>query len=253
MLSGTLGDILTTLSNTLSSYPRRVPGTLFVEGREVYYVDLHSFYHQSMQIFAHNLYDFTSSVSDPLILDCGAHIGMASLYFASRYPTAKIIAYEADPHIADALKKNMNAFGLGNVTVEAKAVWITDTGVHFSIENDDSGFVKEQGTLLPSVRLRDIIAANRVELLKMDVEGAEFALIPDAAEVLVNVQKLIIEVHQLRDEGRLGELLTTLEVAGFRYVLSDLHHAVWIPTDKKPPFNETKTDKYLVSIFAWRE
>lgn len=253
MLSGTLGDILGTLSNTLSTYPRRVPGVLQLEGRPFHYVDLHSFYHQGVQIFGHHLYDFTSAIPNPLILDCGAHIGMASLYFASRNPAAKIIAFEADPQIAEALKRNVEAFGLANVSVEPKAVWISNDGVRFSIESDDSGFVKDEGTLVPSVRLKDILTVNRVELLKVDIEGAEYALFRDCANALGNVQKIIIEAHQLRREGSLAELLTILESSGFRYVLSDLHQAVWMPNENKPPFSETKTEKYLVSIFAWRE
>lgn len=253
MLSGTLGDILGTLSNTLSSYPRRVPGVLHIEGRPFQYVDLHSFYHQGIQIFANGLYDFTSSVPNPLILDCGAHIGMASLYFASRNPGARIIAFEADPKIAEALTKNVASFGLTNVAVEAKAVWTSNEGVCFSIENDDSGFVGDEGAKIPSVRLRDIIAGQKVELLKIDVEGAEYPLLKDCADVLGNVQKIIIEAHQLRREGSLAELLTVLETKGFRYVLSDLHQADWIPIENKPPFKETRTEKYLVSIFAWRE
>jgi hypothetical protein len=31
-----------------------------------------------------------------------------------------------------------------------------------------------------------------------------------------------------------------------------LHQAEWIPEFVKPPFKETRTDKYLVSVFAWR-
>lgn len=255
MLSGTLGDILGVLESTLSTYPRRVPGVIQLEGRELHYVDLHSFYHQSVQIFANNLYEFSSSTSAPLILDCGAHIGLASLYFTSRYPGCKIIAYEADPIIAQALKKNVISYGLQNVTVEAKAVWTDNSGVSFSEEFDDSGHIGAMsgGKVVPSVRLKDVISQSPIELLKMDVEGAEFALFKDCASALHNVNKIIVEVHQLRSEGKLGELLSVLESAGFRYILSDLHQAVWVTDYKKPPFSETKTDRYLVSVFAWRE
>ena len=100
MIAGTLGEILQKLSGELNNYPRRVPGELLLEGRRFRYADLHSFYHQATQLFAQRLYDFESTTPAPLILDCGAHIGMAALFFKTRYPAAQIKAFEADPAIA---------------------------------------------------------------------------------------------------------------------------------------------------------
>jgi FkbM family methyltransferase len=255
MLQGTLPEILSQLAPVISDQPRRVAGEMLLQGRPFRYADLHSFYHQAVQIFAKRLYDFESSTDTPLILDCGAHIGLASLYFATRYPGARIVSFEADPCIADMLVFNIQSFGIdAAVRAEGKAVWIDDGGAPFSFTSDDAGYVSAAaGALVPTVRLRDLIDGQDVELLKLDVEGSEFALLHDCDGALGGVSKMIVEVHRFRDEdGKLGSLLSILERNGFRYVLSDLHHAGWMETGVKPPFAECPTDKYIVSVFAWR-
>jgi FkbM family methyltransferase len=255
MLQGTLPEILDQLAPVVSEQPRRVAGEILLQGRPFRYADLHSFYYQAVQIFAKRLYEFESSTVTPLILDCGAHIGLASLFFATRYPGARIIGFEADPLIADMFAFNIRSFGLDQmVLTESKAVWIDDAGVPFSFTSDDAGHVSAAAAMLvPSVRLRDLIGGQDVELLKLDVEGSEFALLDDCDGALSRVSKMIIEVHRFRDEdGKLGSLMGILERNGFRYVLSDLHHAGWMEAGVKPPFSECPTDKYIVSVFAWR-
>jgi FkbM family methyltransferase len=255
MLQGTLPEILSQLAPIIAEQPRRIAGEMILQGRPFRYADLHSFYHQAVQIFAKRLYDFESSTDTPLILDCGAHIGLASLFFATRYPGARILSFEADPRIADMLAFNIRSFGLDQIVLpEGKAVWIDDAGAPFSFTSDDAGHVSAAAAaLVPSVRLKDLIGSQNVELLKLDVEGSEFALLHDCDDALGRVSKMIIEVHRFRDEdGKLGNLLGILERNGFRYVLSDLHHAGWMEAGVKPPFAECQTDKYIVSVFAWR-
>ena len=58
VLQGSLTEILGYLSKELPKFPRRVPGRLLADGVELRYVDLHSFYYQSLQILNHRLYEF---------------------------------------------------------------------------------------------------------------------------------------------------------------------------------------------------
>lgn len=255
-IQGGLNEILGYLSQNLQSFPRRVPGRLLVDGRELRYVDLHSFYYQSVQILSNRLYDIRTDETAPLILDCGAHIGLASLFFARRFPGATIHAFEADPAIAEVLAFNVASLGLGNVTPHARAVWTGDGGISFERSSDDSGHVAAgaAGTVtVPSVRLRDLLAGREVALLKLDVEGAEFALLRDCDGALGGVRKIVLEVHCFgQPDASLGRLLSLLEDNGFRYGLSDLHQAVWLENGEPPPFGELRTGKYLISVFAWR-
>ncbi|MBF5093445.1 FkbM family methyltransferase [Azospirillum sp. INR13] len=257
VLQGSLTEILGYLSKELPKFPRRVPGRLLADGVELRYVDLHSFYYQSLQILNHRLYEFETDEAAPLIIDCGAHIGLASLFFARRFPQATIHAFEADPAIAEVLAFNVASLKLTGVTPHAKAVWIDGGGITFERSSDDSGHVRSGGSgpdmvTVPSVRLRDLIAGRDVSLLKLDVEGAEFAILRDCDGALGGVRKILLEVHCFgQSDASLGRLLCLLEDNGFRYGLSDLHQATWMQGEK-PPFRELQTGKYLISVFAWR-
>jgi len=68
-----------------------------------------------------------------------------------------------------------------------------------------------------AVRLRSYLANEPVDLLKIDIEGAETLVLEDCADLLPNVERLFVEYHSF--EGRpqtLHQLLAVLSNAGFR-------------------------------------
>lgn len=260
VLQGNLSQILGYLSQNLKNFPRRVPGRLVIDGRELHYVDLHSFYWQALQIFHSRLYDIRTDETAPLIVDCGAHIGLASLFFAARFPQATIHAFEADPAIAQVMTANLQAHGARQVIPHAEAVWVHGAGIVFADTHDDSGHVvtggSASGVRVASFRLRDFLAGldRPVDLLKLDIEGAEFAVAGDCDGALGNVRRIIAEVHCMEHaDGTLGGLLSVLERNGFRTVMHDLHLADWLGTGNPPPFTALSTRQYIITVFAWRE
>ncbi len=257
LLEGSLDQILAVLARSVGRYPRRRPGRLRIDGKPFEFIDLHSFYHQAVQIFKSKLYGFKSQRPDPLIIDGGAHIGLASLYFSRQYPQSKIMAFEADPAIAGVLKNNLDALGCHQVEVHSKAVWIHEDGVCFDASGDDAGHVCGDGRTgkerIPSIRLRSELCGPPVDLLKLDIEGAEFDVIRDCRDVLSNVRHAIIEIHKLDDHGGcLGDLLKAFDDHNFQYVLGDLHAADWLPPSLASPFTACRTNKYIITLFAWR-
>ena len=257
IFTGSLSHALEHLKNLVKNHPRRVPGRIVIDGKTMFFADLHSFYHELTQIFADNLYGLSSPQSPSIILDCGAHVGLASIYFAMRHPNSEIYAYEADPNIFDLYERNILSLGLSRIRRHNAVIWTHNDGVKFSCSHDDAGHVSTdaQSPMLPSLRLRDVLANfEHVDLLKLDIEGAEFAVLKDCALELDKVRALIIETHNFGDDGQsLGQVLTLLEQSGFRFVLSDLHHASWLPVTDAPPFDFVKQDKYIATIFAWRK
>ncbi len=255
---GSLGEIIETISKRVNSYPRKTPGRVKIDGMSFTFADLHSFYYQVIQIFKSDLYGFKADNDNPVILDCGAHIGLASMYFAAKYPKGKIYAYEADPAIAKMLEENIKSLELKNVKTFAKAIWINDDGVLFENTNDDSGYIShfENGNCvrIPSIRIKNFIEDQKVDLLKLDIEGSEYEVIADCDDVLANVKTMIIEVHKFRDQnGSLGSIFSVLEKNNSEYTLGDLHSADWLGTQIKPPFDAIKSDKYIISVFAWQK
>jgi FkbM family methyltransferase len=256
MLTKPLLDLAAQMAPSVKNWPRRQPGLLIVDGKVLRYADFHSLFHQIRQLFADNLYSFRSNKKDPMILDCGAHVGLASLYFKEHYPAARIKAFEADAAITELCRANLEAFGAADVELVHAAVWTHGDGVRFTHSNDDAGSVGEtkDARLVPSVRLKSILAEGPVDFLKLDVEGAEFPLFADCGEDLKRVTSMAVEVHAMGGEqARIGDLLQTLEALGFRYVLGDLHAATWLPPLVPPPFGYVRTERFIISIFAWQE
>lgn len=255
-LDGSLAEILERLAPVIGDLPRRVPGTARVDGRVLHYADLHSFYHQCVQILGQGFYNFRPATDAPYILDCGAHVGIASAFFATRFPGARIEAFEADPKIFTMLARNVASLGLANVTPRHAAVWTDAAGVRFCMSMDDSGHVGAAGAEcveVPSVRLRELIEVQAPDLLKLDVEGAEYEILADCADVLGRVDRLIMEVHRFGPgAGSLADILRIVEGAGLSYVLADLENAYWLEPGERPPFPRLASDKFCFSVFAWR-
>jgi len=266
LISGNLQEIMEQLDTMVDRFERHTPGTIILNNTLLKYVDLHSFYWQCHQLFRQGLYKVQFKRKNPVIIDGGAHIGLASLFFSLTSPNANIFAFEADTTIAKALQHNVDAFGLQNVTPIAAALWTKDGEINFTQLGDDSGFIQnspdKSAISVRCVDLANILAQHKdtgVDLLKLDVEGAEFDLIQHCAKQLKYVRNLIIEVHKLSPftgnakENSCGDLLSTLEDCGFQYVIHDLHQATWVENAQPTPFHFCPVDRFIFTIFAWKE
>ncbi|MGD9077994.1 MAG: FkbM family methyltransferase [Desulfobacterales bacterium] len=257
VVEGSFNDVIQAIDKQVRSYPRQTPGRLKIDGFPIVFADLHSFYHQAIQIFQSEIYGFKTEKDNPVILDCGAHVGLASIYFATKYPNSSIHAFEADPVIAKMLNENVNTLGLRTVNVHPQAVWVNEKGVCFNKSGDDSGFISDEEPesleRVSSIRLKQFIENQHVDLMKLDIEGAEYEVIKDCDEALANVKNIIIEVHKFRDNnGSLGDILGILEKNNFEYTFGDFHFADWLEPSLVPPFSSCKTNKYIITIFAWQ-
>jgi FkbM family methyltransferase len=233
----------------LLTLPRRLPGSTDILGPRLAFVDGRSCALQHLVIFQHGLYAMKSSVDSPRILDVGANIGLASLYFKRTFPKARISAFEPDPLISETLQKNLTAFGYCDVDVHRVAVSDRAGTMKFSSDQSDGGRFSADGQEVVSVvRMRDWLE-EPIDLLKIDIEGAEFDVIRDCRDRLGNVSRLFVEYHSFtRTPQRLPELLTILRDAGFRlYVQTDF----CAPSPMKDAFDDGEMDLRL-NIFALR-
>src|ERR1035437_596152 len=76
-------------------------------GYSVEIFDLETLFFFFVEIFVNNQYYFKSDTDEPIIIDCGANIGMATLYFNFIYPKANIFSFEPDPNTYALLEKNV--------------------------------------------------------------------------------------------------------------------------------------------------
>lgn len=240
--------------------PRHVPGRIELAGCTIEYADLLTLCPQWHDIFVRRALDFRTASASPRILDCGANIGLASLFYKRRYPAARITAFEADPVLADLLARNMRANG-ADVDVRSAAVWTRDGEVAFRAEGADSGAIEGfAGELdaprvaVPSVRLADVIAREPVDLLKLDVEGAEGAILADCEPVLPQVRALVMDLHEFDPaERRAPAVFELLRHAGFTYAADDLVALPWRAPVAGPeaPFPGTALC-WAMTVRAWR-
>ncbi len=214
--------------------------------------DLPSFLWQFKEIFVDEIYKFNSNTHQPTIFDCVANVGTSCLYFKQLFPNAKIKAFEADPMIAEILKLNLSKNGINDVEIINKAVWIDDNGVEFGSEGADGGsiYAPTNKIKIGSVRLKNFLEKEaRIDLLKIDIEGAEYEVLKDCQDSLKNVENIFVEYHSWNNsKQRLSEILNILEMNGFRYYIENI-------SKRKHPFIKNNRDANMdlqLNIFGYR-
>ena len=207
------------------------------------------------EIFVTDVYLFPASCPTPLIIDGGANIGMSVLYFKYIYPASHIVAFEPDPRTFEMLRRNVEKNGLTNVQIHNVALQATAGTTTLYYTANSPGWLcqsimrgmapKGQDETVAAAALSDYIFSG-VELLKMDIEGAETPVVSELAGSgkLAYVQRIVLEYHHHidRDNDIAGEFLSTLERNGFGYQLS---------APLRPPFPERELQFFF--IYAYRK
>lgn len=152
----------------------------------------------------------------PVVVDVGAHIGLFAIWALSERPASRILSVEADPGTFAILSENMarSASVPGSWAAVNRAAWKDGSPVRFSDSGDAmSHRVSQTGRLsVAGITLEELIGmaapTGEVDLLKIDIEGAEEAFLCDGPGGLARVRNLVIELHpDLCDTGRVDELL----------------------------------------------
>jgi FkbM family methyltransferase len=158
-----------------------------------------------------------------VIVDAGANIGAFSLYAARRAPRARIIALEPFPRTAARLSATVESNDLGSRVVQRQLALSASDG-HRRMPNNEApsqsrnvlsedvvdGFTVESLTLATFL---DRESLDRVDLMKMDIEGAEHQVLRNASkDVLRRIGTLALEYHPNESKE---ELFTALHDAGF--------------------------------------
>lgn len=223
-------------------------------GEELHVPDSASFLWTYSDIFEKEIYRFEADNSKPRIIDGGANIGLSVIYFKKLYPESSIVAFEPDERIYSCLIHNISSCDLRNVEVVRKALWDAETVLEFDAEGSDAGRVSavegsQKVVKVPTTHLRNYLE-EPVDLLKLDIEGAETRVIKDCEDLLKNVKKLFVEYHSFGDEPQsLNTLIDILTRAGFRL------HICSVNCSRQPLYS---VDLYngmdmQLNIFAFRE
>jgi FkbM family methyltransferase len=188
------------------------------------------------EIFLRETYRFQARVANPVIVDCGANIGMSVLYFKWLYPAAEIHAFEPDPVTFRLLRRNVLGNSLPSVYLYNSAVGAATGQTDFFTDDAEPGSLlmstdplrtPKRRLRVPMMALSEFLSHRRIDLLKLDVEGAEADVLANLAGhgTLEQVPDLLIEFHHQvpGHAARLSDFLRILESHGFHYTLAATH------------------------------
>lgn len=223
----------------LSKLPRYQPDETVLFGKKIKILDWVSYFFICDEVLKKEIYKFRSATPNPYIIDGGANIGISIVYFKRMYPDAKITAFEPDSAVLDVLRFNVGQFNFQDVKIIPKGLWSSDTSLSFYSEGADAGRVSTEPAhnliTIETTRLSAYLT-ERVDFLKLDIEGAEWEVLQEAKERLANVERIFVEYHSFEGKEQcLPEILALLKDAGFRVYLSTPAAAF------KNPFLEVST------------
>ncbi len=177
------------------------------------------------QVFITKEYDFEPGCDPSIIIDAGANIGLASVYFANRYPGARILAIEPEPDNFQMLKKNTGLYK--NVTPINAALWFEDTELNifdkgkgswaFTVGEDKLGGIGKTMAISIS-HLMKAYDLPYIDILKIDIEGAEKELFTkNYQDWLPKVRVLVIELHDHYKQGTSRQFFETISKYQFSF------------------------------------
>lgn len=158
------------------------------------------------QVFVEQQYRFPDRFSKPVrnILDAGANIGMAAIYFANRFPDANIICIEPDKGNFDLLKRNTSAFP--NIICLNAALWNKEEILDIGNKTEFSaGYMVEPASAgIPGLTVNGIMRSYNLtdfSLVKIDIEGAEKEIFETENAWISKCDCIIVELHDHMKAG----------------------------------------------------
>ena len=190
-------------------------------------LDAPSFAFMYNEIFEKEIYKFKTNNTEPIIIDGGANIGLSIIYFKTLFPSATVIGFEPDQQVYNTLEKNIQNFGLDNVTLIKKGLWEEETTLHFNSEGADAGRIHDfDGENIKKISIETCRLSNYldrpIDFLKLDIEGAETEVLEESEDLLKNVANIFVEYHSLVNKPQsLYRILSILHEQDFRVHISN--------------------------------
>jgi FkbM family methyltransferase len=191
------------------------------------------------EVFDHLYYNLPLQIVPQTILDLGANAGFATLFFSRKYPAAEIACVEPIPENIECLKLNFTLNEVAARVFEAAiapydgtasmALADMDYGHHICEESATDG----RGTLrVPTISIATCMTEmkwQRINLLKMDIEGYESVLLFEKCEWLHLVDAIFIEWHGDNPRENLQKL-----AKAWGFLEPELQPGIWLLRREEP-------------------
>lgn len=163
------------------------------------------------EIFSQHHYYLELEKPNPVIIDAGAHIGLSTFYFKRLFPDSLIIALEPNPKSYALLKKNLEANQIHRVLPLNLALWPLNQIITFYSDPSADSWWSNTRTQLTSATsathtqtfsaqtttLKELTQGigEKIDLLKLDVEGAEWDILFTSLDHFTHIDHYVIEYH----------------------------------------------------------
>ncbi|WP_129677906.1 FkbM family methyltransferase [Candidatus Chloroploca sp. Khr17] len=164
------------------------------------------------QVMARGEYDLPLCRTPKIVVDAGANIGLTAVYFANRFPTARILAIEPEAANFNLLCKNAAAYP--QIIPIHAALWDVPTRLELVGTPGLYGAIHVQRTGQPSAmpvlgqvdtvtltQLMEDFQLDFIDLLKVDIESAEREVFAEAAPWIDQIGVIIVELHDRFQRG----------------------------------------------------
>lgn len=147
------------------------------------------------------------SCHNPLIIDGGANAGLCTVFLARLFPNHRIIAVEPFSENVEVMRRNFERASITGVEIFEGALWGHAARLQLNRAHGDgrewAASVIELGSgWIEGATVEQLVnryfPGSPIDLLKLDIEGAEFSVLNDPATerfIVSNVRVLTMEVH----------------------------------------------------------
>lgn len=181
-------------------------------------------------IFVKQIYRAPIHTRNPEIIDAGAHVGTAALYFSTRHQEARITCIEPHPTTLQFLHHNLHQNHLPGVTVINAALAKERGERSFFMDSSTDQWFSTAGFIntswnhaqvskeirVPTISLASLLK-KPIDLLKLDIEGAEEEVIAATLSKLHLIRHAIIECHKPSAPHRLTKLFSSTHTTTIAY------------------------------------
>lgn len=179
-------------------------------------------------IFFNKQYDVDPHEYPKVIIDAGANIGLATLFFANKFPKAKIIAIEPELENFNILQKNVSEYP--NVICLNKAVWYKKTRLCIQSSGEGNwafsvtGSDQNNDDLIEAITFDEILELSgntKLDIVKVDIEGAEKEVFTNfSSGTISKIRTLIVETHDRVKPGCTKALFDCLHNVDYNVAVS---------------------------------
>jgi len=183
----------------------RLPRTVRLRNGTSYRLEEHTDLETLWQIHFHHVYPLRAD--DRVIVDAGANVGLFACWAAIRNPRARIYAIEPSPDNIGRLVEHLRMNGLEDrvqlfesaLSASERTVWLADNPNGSQMRHVTSK-PTDGGRTVPALPLAEVLARvpeERIDFLKVDIEGSEYEVLMAAdADQLARVRRISLEYHE---------------------------------------------------------